>query len=144
MQLFFHYLNNAYYFRAGKESNCTQVESTCSPNRPPTYALYNFLNSADPSKPLKFWSFDTSVDLGFVDVKFDVVAAGSLGFHYDWRFMVAPTRGGVALNGFVEPHAIATLTASIGLWIMPDLLGIRAIAEVMLLVSWWLAARDFI
>ena len=102
LDLYFHYLNNAYYFHAGKESNCTEVESTCEPNRPPTTALYNLLNSADPSMRLKFFEFAHTEDLGFVDLKINIVAEGSLGFDYDWRFMVAPTRGGVALNGFVQ------------------------------------------
>ena len=66
-------------------------------------------------------------------MQFQVVALGQLGFHYDWRFMVAPTRGGVALNGFIEPHAWAGLTATVGFWIMPDLLGIEAIASLELL-----------
>lgn len=43
--------------------------------------------------------------------------------------------GGVALNGFVQPHARATLTATVGLVIVPDLLGISAIAELELLNS---------
>lgn len=133
LELYFQYLNNAYYFRAGAENNCTQVESTCEPNRPPTYARYNFLNSRDPSMLLTLFQFAESVELAFVDVKFNVIAEGSLGFHYDWRFMVAPARGGVSLNGFVEPHAWAGLTATVGLWIMPDLLGIEAVAKLELL-----------
>ncbi len=133
LELYFHYLNNAYYFRAGNENNCTAVASTCEPNRPPDYARYNFLNSRDPSMLLRFFEFDETVDLAFVDVKFRVIGEGSLGFHYDWRFMVAPDRGGVALNGFVEPHAWAGLTATVGLWFMPDLLGIEAIAKLELL-----------
>lgn len=124
LELYFDYLLNAYYLKASEEKNCTTgIKSTCKANYPPEEDITFHAIDA-----VEFFRFDFRINEAWLNALFTVRGVGSVGFNVNWGFYISENKGGLALNGLVEPlgkvDVVATVTAPIIQYDGLDVLGI--------------------
>jgi hypothetical protein len=125
LELYFDYLYNAYYIKANAERNCTVgVASTCETNYPPAAEItyHQFAG-------VEFFKFDFRIREAWLNALFTVRGLGSVGLNVNWGFLISSAKGGLSLNGLVEPlgkvDVVASVTAPVVQFQGADVLGIQ-------------------
>ncbi len=125
LELYFDYLLNAYYVKANAERNCTTgIASTCEANYPPAGEIthHQFAGA-------EFFKFDFRIREAWLDALFTVRGLGSVGLNVHYGFLISDQKGGLALNGLVEPigkvDVVASVTAPVVQYQGADVLGIQ-------------------